>query len=404
MSFYKMRGGFAMNRPSFRPTKTGYSVPLNKAIVKYVPKSKSTWQSGLNKAGNKLGNHLIKKGFEAAENFGISVVNSLFENTPDNQNKPIPLKGSIVDGLATGAISETKFKSHAPFKHSKALTTVLQMGNRQEFSFQQNYAVGNSSTSVQAVSDLCLANGNPAAAFGVVPQQTYSYANGFFTGDINTASTTVGGVLTTLNQLGPAGGIVPSSRMFVKGATNTMTINNSNSYAQMVDIYECVAKHDFTGINSSVFGTTGIGTWSPTTFWSFGLIETALPNVTPSGLVVGKETSLSWGGVPTQSDLFNIFWDISSKVSVMMPAGSYHKHISTYNLNMVLANYRWQFSGILQGVTRNIMVVVRGMALPGPTFVRETVPQVSITNECCYSVQALTNSAKSVTYANTSTI
>ena len=95
---------------------------------------------------------------------------------------------------------------------------------------------------------------------------------------------------------------------------------NPSSATIILDIYECLAKRDI-----PTSGTTAnIDVYDPISAWSVGMKQ---QSVTPTGYaVLAQDASSMLGSKPTDSALFNDFYKITNKRSVVMQQASTHLH------------------------------------------------------------------------------
>lgn len=143
-------------------------------------------------------------------------------------------------------------------------------------------------------------------------------------------------------------------KFHLHGLVADMELQNSNSFQVIVDIYDVCAKHD---IVANPEGTSVYGIDTPVEAWTNGML---CQNVTADA----APAAYNLGALPTDSQLFNDFYRIKSKKSVIMAPNGTHKHkvnVSmnlTYDTNMI--NSQFSYLRGFKGVTHYTFVVVRG--------------------------------------------
>jgi hypothetical protein len=122
-----------------------------------------------------------------------------------------------------------------------------------------------------------------------------------------------------------------------------------------------------------------------------------------AGVLSGTSTPAFIGASPTESELFNTYWKIASKVSIEIPAGGSHKHHSYYDLSAILTTTRYNSSALLGGVTRNIMIVARGVPMLDSTLgtVLSMAPELLVQHSISYHAMQIPYSDKSSSYSTT---
>lgn len=332
--------------------------------------------------------------------FGTKVTSSLVRATESGKDLTLmPLRGGIMTPPGNQSMSETKFYASLNTRPSKSLRQALSMIQRVEFKTNQNFSV-NPALNSQAVSDLSI--GISGSTY-ITPQVNYPYSWGICTGNINwvSGSSTVGSLGTMFNCF-PGASNTKTSMYYLESVTSELALTNTSNYGAVVDIYECVAKRDFSGGNTSYFGSTNTMVLSPVTYWQSGMLQASgsVGGIASAG--AGLLVSTTIGSVPTDSQLFNEYWQISSKFRLNLPGLSTHVHRSLYTYNKVLSYFRIQDSTLMQGITRNYIIVVKGTPVISGSSVVDYSANVAVTCNAVYKGASLSNSQKYTAYANTS--
>lgn len=359
------------------------------------------------------GKEFLRSAGKHAENFGLQIVKMAFENTPDRSLKPLPMKGSEIASISQTVQTETNFKAHVVNHHSSKLKAAISAAQTFEWKTIQYYGC-NAGTNSQNWVDLCTVGTNPGSTT-TDPQTNYAYSNAFYNGDYGTGIGSPvprqnGSLSTQLNMLQ---GIAPSdsinqsgtANIFFKDCENIMTITNGQSSAVYIDLYEVVAKHDFAPMpgNQLLFGDNYALVYSPGNMWQVDLVQNYnLPYNVPTATTGGLLTALNTGCQPTDSILFNNYWKVDFHTTISLSAYSTHIHKSVYGLNRIINQVRYQNASLIQGVTRSILLVIRGLAAVYGTGTDSAASEIVVTNDITYRFAGLPYSTASTYYTTTS--
>lgn len=190
----------------------------------------------------------------------------------------------------------------------------------------------------------------------VVPgtQNTITMGTWFSVADIFTMSKNV-------PQPAPTGTIlVPDLRVptvfHLHGVQVNLDIVNATSGSCVVDIYDIVAKQD---VPSSLITSDGFDVGTPYIAWETGMRHQSLQTAVPGP---GPQDEL--GSLPTDSQLFNDYYQIKSKKTVLLGQNGLHNHkvsmTPNYTLDVNKAQVAIEYLTALKGITHFTMVVARG--------------------------------------------
>lgn len=190
----------------------------------------------------------------------------------------------------------------------------------------------------------------------VVPgtQNTVTMGTWFSTADIFAMSKNV-------PQPAPTGVILnPDLRVPTAFHLHAVQVNldivNATSGSCVVDIYDIVAKQD---VPSSLITTDGYDVGTPYVAWETGMRHQSLQTAVPGP---GPQDQL--GSLPTDSQLFNDYYTIKSKKTILLGQNGLHNHklsmTPNYTLNVNKAQVAIEYLTGLKGITHYTMVVARG--------------------------------------------
>lgn len=324
----------------------------------------------------------------SALNLGIEMYHNLSVGTG---GKPAPLIGAEIKNSGSFSVTESHYRSRPKRKPSKALVSAMSMGQRIEFVCDGNYRVASNAT-LQGVADPTYSSG--------FTTNNYHYVGAFFNGNTTYYSGSYlsrNGALETIAEA--ATGSEPTSRLLFKNCRVETLLTNLGQASCVIDVYELVARHD-----AGVFYFSDGNALSPASYWSTGLANNSSPETSPAEKGGGQLTCTVQGALPTASMLFNTFWKVCSKMTITIPAGGGHRHLSDYNLMKVLTPMRWGVSTLLQGVTRSHLYVIRGM--PGYDLTTSEYgplapSECAIKHSIRYTAYSLPHSEKISFYART---
>lgn len=278
---------------------------------------------------------------------------------------PMKLHDEVIDSLATGGITESHYRT--THKGSRTLKIVEGISTRGEFITRTAYRL-QSAIGTQAIGSMATGGAlapvvaNSAVASAIYPGSYYvSGATATLVQGLNNFCTAVANQQAVSVQSN-------TSKIFHKYCELETEIASLSTYPIYVDIYELVARHDLSSGNG---GLTNLQIYAPNNYWSGGLANSV---ATPAAVFAGASgvTATTIGSNPYDSELFNVYWKIAAKFTVALSAGDVHRHKSNYTINRIIDPQRGGYSSLLAGLTRNIMVVVRG------TPVRDTVTANSV--------------------------
>lgn len=265
--------------------------------------------------------------------------------------------GAEISGGEKGDITTTKFKSK--MRPSPISASIKKIMRNVEYVTRNSYQTS-SPINLQAMSDFT------SGASIALTTADMTILSGLYTGNQYSATSLTAGVINegsiqAVNQLVTAQGAVytNTAKILHKSCHVETQVANRSIYPISIDIYEVVARRDlaiYGGITNTsiVHELNDRQVYSPANFWIYGLTNTQ------AGAVDPKLSAYNIGSKPTDSDLFNLYWKIQQKFTVNLGAGDVHQHISDYSMNRILDGQQLAYSNILQGVTRNIMIVVKG--------------------------------------------
>jgi hypothetical protein len=102
-------------------------------------------------------------------------------------------------------------------------------------------------------------------------------------------------------------------------------VSNAGTAACIVDLYECIPKHDtFYSTSGGGSQISNQGTCSPGNCWYIGLTDQSYKSTTGAGQ--GLPTILDQ--VPTASLMFNTYHSVHKRTTIELPAGAVHVHNS----------------------------------------------------------------------------
>jgi hypothetical protein len=327
-----------------------------------------------------------------AASVGIEILHGLMK-MQGAKASPLAMSGAVVSSPATGSITKTVYKSR--HKGSRMLKNLSNLGSRGEYITFCDYRLSADSLNSQASGDMytgsanATSQGNLIAAIypGTVWDTTGARPGIFSAAQQQLQGNTTTGILYPWQN---------TARVFHKFCDVRTMISNIDNIPVVVTIYEVVAKHDMTSFplfnNPSSLDTSV--TWqhlSPSDAWYAGMknLGAAGSDATISSLTLGSR--------PYDSELFNTYWKVCSCVDVELSVGSVHQHTSSYQINRVISGQRPSYSSMLQGITRNIMIVVRGSPV---TFVGDTskvaigTSGINVTHEITYKWASVSPSSK----------
>lgn len=309
----------------------------------------------------------------------------------------VPLKGQSIDSVSAAAITETKFTASTKGRQSKALKEILPLSTLSEFKFNQNFSLSSSSNR-QSVADLSI-----ATSASIPPQATYNYANAFMSGNYVSGTALIPGHLQAIMNTFPTNEKYATSFYYLEDCVNELSITLTSANAPtIVDIYECVAKRDFMPNNPGLFGVNNAFGVSPYTMWAIGDLITEVANVPPSSVGQGRIAPTTIGSLPTDSIFFNQYWKVESKFRVTLSPGATHIHKSVYLPKKVINSQLVYNSLLIQGITRNYLIVGRGSP-QASTNVNDSASTILVTNNCITRMRALAQTEKISVFGDTQT-
>lgn len=299
-----------------------------------------------------------------AKQVGVSLAHGLGHKNESSVFEKAPLTGSVVESNAAAATTETKYISEVKSRLSASTVAALKMGQRINLEVESTYQLG-CAAQLQGVGDM-----STPFITAVLPIAIWQgdYANA------TTSTPSNRGVFSTLLQMGAQS--LTSSKMYFQECNTETIISNASQQATFVDIYELVAKVDV----GNIFGSQ-VYAYSPARFWSTGLTSyvTSTPATLPAGAFTTAAALTEPAQKPWGSPLFNCYWDVASRYTVNLSLGAVHRHMSTYKINSAIPYPRYNNSLLLGGITRSIMIVIRGQ--PGfDTFINKVVSAPSAVN------------------------
>lgn len=286
-----------------------------------------------------------------------NVSHSLALATRGPQGKPLqtPLFGAEIKAEGSGNISRTTFKA----KLNKLRKSNKSMDHAQRFEMLVNSSYRlTSGIGLQGIGDMTTTQAADGTNFTAYQFATYG-------GDIFIANNSKNaGALSGLNQLllgddtSSVNSTLGTSRIYQKSCFLETEISNLSAYPIEVDIYEVIAKHDFQGSGSYTGANfiQGTGAWSPGYFWQQGMVN----YTTQVGFGGSKSSFNNLGTFPTSSELFNCYWTVQSRFKVSLAVGGVHIHESDYIMDQFIDTQRSEYSALIGGVTRSILLVLTG--------------------------------------------
>lgn len=270
-------------------------------------------------------------------------------------------KDSVITSTAQGSITKSNFRVTYRANHRIAKAAMV-AAVKLNYDLISSYNI-QSNIGLQQPTDMCVA---PASATEYPEVLAIMGGGGWIqyplAGDYTKAAPAYcllvrNALLTRLSGEGPL-----TSKVYFDNVHMTTTLTNGSTIAVFVDIYEVVAKIDYidTFLNN---------VFSPSKDWYYGMQNAA--NASTSQYNVSNQTSYLFPGAkPWESNVFNTYWEIASKITVELGVGCSHEHYSSYVYNKLLDVAR--FDGgqevastnapwvCMAGITRSLMFVTRG--------------------------------------------
>jgi len=179
-------------------------------------------------------------------------------------------------------------------------------------------------------------NGAAQASSSVGRQAVYSVQGLFNQGDIATMLTK-----TPLPASG-SGSVTSYPTILCESFTAVLSMKNVSNANLTLTIYDIIAKRDASVANS----------FAPDLAWNVGA---SLEGTTNASLVVGA--------LPTDSDLFNQFYKIQKRTSVILAPGNLHRHETFSYPHQVVSSALTSYigsNGNIGGLTTYVMIVISG--------------------------------------------
>jgi hypothetical protein len=291
------------------------------------------------------------KAAEAAEkamHFGETIHHTLGRMSSLGKKLSMPLMGGIIDSPATGDITESFYSCKPKGKRAPA---ALKLSQRTTYIVDNAFELG-SIQGTQSYADFCF---TPTGSGTTSPAGNA----GTFTGNYLAPSGTVNyGNLNNLVKVMQNTNSSGTSRSFLERCDQEVVLTNSNNSPCIVEVYECVAKHDLS--TPAQFNAPLV--YSPGVYWTAGLTNSSTAGSLPIGQISGNlETAGNIGARPWDSQLFSDYWRIAGRYTLTLASGASHRHKSSYNVNTIVNPSRYSNSSLLQGLTRNILFVIRGI-------------------------------------------
>lgn len=317
--------------------------------AKYKPQIKAKIEGRVTHYLDKVKGHFSKMG------------NEMVHVLTEGAGMKMPMSKGVVGSSAAGAITNTKYSSKLLGRPSKIYQKMMNQAQRLEYVTNSKFRAS-TLAGVQTPYDFssCAnSSGYSAVSTGLQGLSIYGGTGYSATAQLQGALGAIALQFTGTDVNGT--NTIGSTRVYHKYCHVDTEIVNLSQYPVEVDIYECVAKHDLQGISGSPPGNQlpYNGVMSPALAWIAGMLNTSS---TTNVVIAGTP-----GAYPYDSELFNVYWKVCSQHKVEMGIGGIHRHISHYQMDRFVDSQRVINSGILAGITRNIMFVVRG------TPVRDTL-------------------------------
>lgn len=280
---------------------------------------------------------------------------------------------------AAGGCTETQFNTILNKPTNKYVREAIENGIKVVLNLDGGFSL-TSSVDAQAAADM---TSNTGSVSNYVLNDAIWHGDTASGGSLSVAQT---GAFTQLEAMGgsPAG----APKHLFRTCKGMFQFTNQSAAQIYCDIYECVSRHDY---NPNEVSTTSV--YSPLAYWALGLQNTYIGtsgNVqVPVGGTNTRPTPTSIGCKPWMSEVFNTYWKIAGHYELCLGPGATHLHKFNHTLNHIIPSARYTNSSLLQGITRNLLVVVRGQvgqgfsAAPAATTVA-TAPAVL---NCRFQIQ-----------------
>jgi len=286
---------------------------------------------------------------------------------------PVRLMKGMTSASGTGDVTETQFTADRNGSISSSVKTALASAVQLSTKSNQNGKIV-STLAGQGVSSLssCSITGGTIAPSRLYYSTSAILGGVLAQGAINTPADW--GALYSLyrsNPLSVTGQSVQNYNttgyFYLDRAYGELTMSNIGTVSAIVDIYEVLSREDM-GTNYNVDGTPAMPRSSafdnldPLFAWSNGMINYLQGDEISSFYTLQKMAPETIGCQPNASQYFNAFYEICAHHRVTMAVGAVHIHKSVYNYEQLVPVARMIRNGNLRGITRNILMTVRGPA------------------------------------------
>lgn len=311
----------------------------------------------------------------------------------DGKLSPMKLRGDSTISQAGGSISKSKYT--AKYKRSRT-KKVLNMADRVKTKIVSSYGL-QVLHDKQGVCDMtCCIQEAASRPF------MYAIAHGGLA-----ANTPFAQLFAMLNNSTGLGVGQQNSKILLESAQVRTTMSNFTANNIVADLYECVKHHDL--------GATTVRPISPAACWKDGYTNAFLtPNVTETGYSNMTDAVTPFQLLtarPWDSEIFNVHWKVAASHTIYLSPGSSHEHTSNYMYNQLITQERtYPLPGDagsayigLGGITRNIMIVLRGMPVldsTDNTRIQSGLANLNIMHETTYNACGFENNATSIAYAD----
>jgi len=312
-----------------------------------------TWITGTQRSG--YGRHLTSAAVKAAKKYGPRIVSRMAKNVLAKY-RARKRGGNNLRGAKTASSSE--------IRALKAHSETIQDGTGGQISTHTfiNNKSKLSSIEKRMIRPVEYTINGAAQISSLVGKQYVATLQGLFhQGDIATIL-----AQTPLPASG-SGSTTSYPTVLLESYTSVVTMMNAFNANLELTIYDILSKRDASVANS----------FPPDTAWSVG-----------STLEGAANASLVVGALPTDSDLFNTFFKIQKRTSVVLAPGNLHRHETFSYPHRVVSKALSAYigtNGCIAGLTSWVMVVIKG----SPDSDNTTSSQVSVGSSLLnYTVQA----------------
>jgi len=346
------------------------------AIPGTIQSARAAWNTGrgiYNKAKTSL-DDIMRFGHDVEQTWGKGAADKKPSTPKSRGPRSVSLEISSQSG---GAVTQSYFRA-APVKGTnKIVKRIMSLGQTYKFSTAASYRLTGAAFDQQIYGDLS----NSGSSF--------AYNDVIWGG--NNPNTSSIGIFAVLKNGMPQVGLLPTIHFQTCVASTTITNNSATSC--IIDLYEVVARHH--NCYASTINSFTNGIYSPAAYWAQGLLDSQTATTTTGLSSPLRLAPTALAAVPTQSRYFNAYWNISKKFSITLASGASHVHNSTYILDKILPYYLYTQQGLLQGITRNQLIVARGTLGTGVTttsYVSTMKADISVETIMRYSANQSSNS------------